>query len=506
MAVKSKQTIQGEKMSNKKLQWYFLLTSFFSTSYVQAFDASALNKLIRKNNLNWIAEFRSAAEIKNYGMGLADEIEPFSYPLFESNDSFLLPESIDWRDIGGTNWVSPVRNQGPCGACVPFSVTALFETYLNIANRTPNLNLNLSEQDLLARVGNCKDGANFSTALYALERGGLPDEGCMMYKAVDIPFEKTCNDRPSRAFFANRILQVRRSQLKHALQNGPVLTSMSVYDDFFAYKSGVYKYVKGPLAGGHGVVIVGYDDRIRAFIVKNSWGPYWGDKGYVKISYDETQSGFGNSNYILKADDPRIAANFKSPAEIKTFYVKTKVEPQILHDDTSQELTAVLVSQADPKRSFPIYLNGEKNQGTVDPKGISAGTYDLILQPKMNQQDWHPFYATLKIQQIPADLTLKMIPKFKPEEPVKDRIAFDIHTETAQPETLFEKIWLVFLDKDGKEKANVTETPDAVFTFGWRTQQVEDGEYTVFVRGQIGDKTIESARLKIKVENLQKNN
>ena len=68
---------------------------------------------------------------------------------------------------------------------------------------------------------------------------------------------------------------------------GPLVTTMTVYEDFFDHKSGVYKHTTGKLAGGHAVSIVGYDDKDQAWIIRNSWGPDYGDNGYVKIAYDD---------------------------------------------------------------------------------------------------------------------------------------------------------------------------------------------------------------------------
>ena len=69
--------------------------------------------------------------------------------------------------------------------------------------------------------------------------------------------------------------------------NGPLVACFTVYDDFFAYKSGVYRHVQGNLAGGHCVCCVGYDDSVRAWICKNSWGKDWGDEGYFLIAYGD---------------------------------------------------------------------------------------------------------------------------------------------------------------------------------------------------------------------------
>ena len=41
---------------------------------------------------------------------------------------------------------------------------------------------------------------------------------------------------------------------------------------------------QGPI-GGHALCAVGYDDSKQAFIIRNSWGPYWGLSGYFYMPY-----------------------------------------------------------------------------------------------------------------------------------------------------------------------------------------------------------------------------
>ena len=79
------------------------------------------------------------------------------------------------------------------------------------------------------------------------------------------------------------------ANLKSALyQNGPIVVSFEVFSDFYNYKSGIYSFTRGYDVGGHIVLLVGYDDSQQCFIVKNSWGPGWGEGGFFRIAYSQT--------------------------------------------------------------------------------------------------------------------------------------------------------------------------------------------------------------------------
>ncbi|MDP9123347.1 MAG: peptidase C1, partial [Pseudomonadota bacterium] len=68
---------------------------------------------------------------------------------------------------------------------------------------------------------------------------------------------------------------------------GPLVTLMSVYEDFNYYSTGVYHYVSGSLEGGHAICVVGYDDPQQCWICKNSWNSTWGESGFFQIGYSE---------------------------------------------------------------------------------------------------------------------------------------------------------------------------------------------------------------------------
>jgi hypothetical protein len=71
------------------------------------------------------------------------------------------------------------------------------------------------------------------------------------------------------------------------MANGPVTLAFSVYPSFMQYNGGVYKELQPGenVEGGHAVVIVGWgvDGDVPYWIVRNSWGPRWGEDGYFRM-------------------------------------------------------------------------------------------------------------------------------------------------------------------------------------------------------------------------------
>ena len=90
-----------------------------------------------------------------------------------------------------------------------------------------------------------------------------------------------------------------------ATMQQPVLIGMDVYESFespVVAQTGIVpipnkdteKYM-----GGHAVLIVGYDDSMQMFIVRNSWGEKWGDKGYFYLPYNFLTLGFAFDSWVI---------------------------------------------------------------------------------------------------------------------------------------------------------------------------------------------------------------
>jgi C1A family cysteine protease len=135
----------------------------------------------------------------------------------------------------------------------------------------------------------CNNGWWVPPALDSFRDTGVGDEACYPYTAGDQNCTNLCSDWQNRAvkITAWKELNTAAAMKDWLSTNGPLAACFTVYDDFFAYKSGVYRHVTGDLAGGHCVCCVGYDDAAGCWICKNSWDTTWGDKGFFRIAYGD---------------------------------------------------------------------------------------------------------------------------------------------------------------------------------------------------------------------------
>ncbi len=215
----------------------------------------------------------------------------------DTPDSRAAASSMDWRNYGGHNWMTPVKNQKSCGSCAAFAACGAVEAGARIAVTNPNLEIDLSEQHLFScGGGSCAEGWTLSAAMDFFMSYGVPDENCLPYTATDNNCQATCSDWQSRAVKISHwqwITQTTSNEtaIKNALLERPIPCRMVVYEDFYYYTSGVYTYTWGASQGGHFVVIVGWNDQENTWICKNSWRSDWGESGYFRIRRDQVSIG-----------------------------------------------------------------------------------------------------------------------------------------------------------------------------------------------------------------------
>ena len=104
-----------------------------------------------------------------------------------------------------------------------------------------------------------------------------------------------------------------KEQHKAAIAKGPISVALnSRLRSFRSYKSGIYNVSNCCNTVTHGVVAVGYgknDDGKEYYLIKNSWGPGWGDKGYMKIAITEGAGMCGIHQWSQWVEAEEIAKN-----------------------------------------------------------------------------------------------------------------------------------------------------------------------------------------------------
>jgi hypothetical protein len=203
----------------------------------------------------------------------------------------VLPFAFSWRDINGTDYTTAIRDQSPAPTCETYAICAALETKMQY-HLQELYSPDLSENHLFFNAGGSieKGWVSIVDAAEYLMEYGVPDEGCYPdpHRPFDYPFE-------SLAGWENRTVKITEwgwvdhniTSMKQALiDHGPLIICIHFWQDFFYYFWGVYKHHTGEYAGGHVVTIVGYDDSKSCWIVKNSWSPKWGEKGWFRMAYD----------------------------------------------------------------------------------------------------------------------------------------------------------------------------------------------------------------------------
>ncbi|XP_047947058.1 ervatamin-B-like [Salvia hispanica] len=200
-------------------------------------------------------------------------------------DNHAVPSSIDWRRKGA---VSSIKNQDSCGSCWAFSALGAVEGINQI--KTGEL-LSLSPQELVdCSLGidnhGCRGGIMEKAYEFVMLNGGISLEADYPYKGR----QGICNPILARKIAASitgyvRIPERNETAMKAAVARQPIAVAIDASaSEFQLYADGVFTGSCGKKLN-HGVLLVGYgeDKGVGYWIVKNSWGIGWGNKGYMKL-------------------------------------------------------------------------------------------------------------------------------------------------------------------------------------------------------------------------------
>lgn len=208
---------------------------------------------------------------------------------FARLDTSSLPASVDWNAKGA---VTPIKDQGQCGSCWAFSTTGAIE---GINQITTGKLVSLSEQQLVdcsKSYGNagCNGGLQYQAMQY--------NEDYSLETEAEYPYTGrggSCSYQKSEGVVKTtsyaRVMPESPTQLAAAAAKQPISVSIEADQTVFqSYTSGIISSSKCGTSLDHAVLVVGYgtDAGKDYWLLKNSWGTTWGEKGFFRLARDMT--------------------------------------------------------------------------------------------------------------------------------------------------------------------------------------------------------------------------
>lgn len=198
-------------------------------------------------------------------------------------------------------YTNQVEDQGPLGSCTGNAIAEAIEMLYNKNKKKVDLSRLFIYYYTRLIEGTVKydSGAYIRNGIKSCNHYGAPLESLWPYnisKFRAAPSSVAVKDAAKR-----KITRYERASnfdaCIDALTNGyPVVIGFLVYSSFMSSsvaRTGIMPYPNTrseKLLGGHAVLLVGYDNTNQRFIVKNSWGQGWGDRGYFYMPYKVIQN------------------------------------------------------------------------------------------------------------------------------------------------------------------------------------------------------------------------
>jgi len=247
----------------------------------------AINKFADMTN----AEYRRMLGLKRKQGAVAP---PMQRQIIEPS---AIPAAVDWRTKGA---VTAVKDQGQCGSCWAFSATAAMEgAHFQSTGNLVSLSEQLCVDCVFGGADTCDVGGEMHDCyLEVISLGGDESEAQYPYTASS---GAGCqfNAQYIVATFSSykNVTSGDEVSLQAAAANAVISVGIDASQiSFQFYSSGVYYEPNCQNTWAqldHGVTVVGYDTDPSGgdyYIVKNSWGEFWGQSGYIWMSRNKNNN------------------------------------------------------------------------------------------------------------------------------------------------------------------------------------------------------------------------
>jgi len=209
-----------------------------------------------------------------------------------------VPDTFDWKAQGK---ITAVKDQGQCGSCWAFSVTENIESVWMIAKSLTAAQMEpLAPQQIVDcdnSDGGCNGGDPPTAYEYVISAGGMEPEKDYPYRAED----ETCRFKKADVYatisgwkYATKTKN--EAEMKEAVATVSPLSICVDAEPWQSYSSGIMTARQCGNSLDHCVQIQGYDTSASTpyWLVRNSWGADWGEKGYIRLAYGTNTCGLAD--------------------------------------------------------------------------------------------------------------------------------------------------------------------------------------------------------------------
>lgn len=315
------------------------------------------------------------------------------------NETYEAKE-IKEKSVNLKEYFAKVKDQGKIGACTVFAISSIYEYILK---RNTDEEADLSESFVYYNVRHLEGkeledtGSSYQDVIASIGEQGICTEALHPYTRLlsDVPSDEAYLDGEQRRITKALNVNITENDIKSAIQEGyPVAISLKIFDSFNAISG----FVKRPTEeeinsadfGYHAMVVVGYSDETKFFLVRNSWGEHFGVNGYCYIPYSYisdpelnrmacivTEISYQNDVQIAvsggnKGTKQTVQFNM-SDAVIRSFIIRNLVdEEQVLlkkmqEEDAKIKMDYEMLMQTLGKQSVRTEIM-EKHMGVLDER------------------------------------------------------------------------------------------------------------------------------------------
>jgi cathepsin X len=253
-------------------------------------------------------------------------MEEFIHPTkYYMSDDQNLPLEFSWANVNGTSYVTRTLNQHIpqyCGSCWAHGAVSALADRIKIKKKAQGPDVGLSIQYILNCgqnvAGSCYGGSHHAAYGFIKQSGLIPFESCQPYIACssdsnegfckDVKYLTTCKAdnicRTCSTFTANNgkcigitvfpnasidnygSVKGEQNMKVEILNRGPIACGINAMP-ILNYKGGIFSDTNFSKEIDHIISVIGWghDDKTdtQYWIVRNSWGEYWGELGYIRV-------------------------------------------------------------------------------------------------------------------------------------------------------------------------------------------------------------------------------